>query len=248
MMAAPQCRFKASAPLRRTARLKPGVMQVSTSRSPTSRRCATPSPSSAARRRSTAPESCWRACQGVTWRDPVDGNPRLHNLQGRKPKERCATWAESVRKRCSELSHVRKVERLTFGRIGRICPEPADSGRGRSGSGSARSAITRAGAQGSQSGGAGSNAVPWGGTSPAGPLGSLCARAQLVPERVDTATAGGTLIFHIFGALARFERELIRKRTSAGLKAAEARGRKGGRRPVVTPDKLARVLATSPRG
>jgi DNA invertase Pin-like site-specific DNA recombinase len=60
-------------------------------------------------------------------------------------------------------------------------------------------------------------------------------------EGVDTTTPGGTLVFHIFGALAQFERDLIRERTSAGLKAAEARGRKGGRRPVVTPDKLARA-------
>ena len=60
-------------------------------------------------------------------------------------------------------------------------------------------------------------------------------------EGVDTTTPGGTLIFHIFGALAQFERDLIRERTSAGLRAAEARGRKGGRRPVVTPDKLARA-------
>ena len=54
-------------------------------------------------------------------------------------------------------------------------------------------------------------------------------------------TPGGTLVFHIFGALAQFERDLIRERTNAGLKAAEARGRKGGRKPVVTPDKLARA-------
>ena len=60
-------------------------------------------------------------------------------------------------------------------------------------------------------------------------------------EGVDTMTPGGTLVFHIFGALAQFERDLIRERTSAGLKAAETRGRKGGRRPVVTPDKLARA-------
>jgi DNA invertase Pin-like site-specific DNA recombinase len=60
-------------------------------------------------------------------------------------------------------------------------------------------------------------------------------------EGVDTTTPGGTLVFHIFGALAQFERDLIRERTNAGLKAAEARGRKGGRRPVVTPDKLARA-------
>jgi DNA invertase Pin-like site-specific DNA recombinase len=62
-------------------------------------------------------------------------------------------------------------------------------------------------------------------------------------EGIDTTTPGGTLIFHLFGALAQFERDLIRERTSAGLKAAEARGRKGGRRPVVTPDKLARAQA-----
>ena len=62
-------------------------------------------------------------------------------------------------------------------------------------------------------------------------------------EGVDTTTPGGTLVFHIFGALAQFERDLIRERTSAGLKAAEARGRKGGRRPVVTPEKLARAKA-----
>ena len=52
-------------------------------------------------------------------------------------------------------------------------------------------------------------------------------------EGVDTTTPGGTLIFHLFGALAQFERDLIRERTRAGLKAAEARGRKGGRKPTV---------------
>ncbi|MFE8585819.1 recombinase family protein [Sphingomonas sp. NCPPB 2930] len=60
-------------------------------------------------------------------------------------------------------------------------------------------------------------------------------------EAVDTATPGGRLLFHIFGALAQFERDLIVERTSAGLRAAEARGRKGGRRPVITPDKLKRA-------
>jgi len=60
-------------------------------------------------------------------------------------------------------------------------------------------------------------------------------------EGVDTTTPGGMLVFHIFGALAQFERDLIRERTNAGLRAAEARGRKGGRRPVMTPDKLARA-------
>ena len=64
-----------------------------------------------------------------------------------------------------------------------------------------------------------------------------------VTEGVDTTTPGGTLVFHLFGALAQFERDLIRERTHAGLKAAEARGRKGGRKPVITPDKLARAKA-----
>src|SRR3712207_2162831 len=50
-----------------------------------------------------------------------------------------------------------------------------------------------------------------------------------ITESIDTTTSGGKLIFHIFGALAEFERELIRERTSAGLAAARARGRKGGR-------------------
>jgi DNA invertase Pin-like site-specific DNA recombinase len=48
-------------------------------------------------------------------------------------------------------------------------------------------------------------------------------------ENIDTTTSGGKLIFHIFGALAEFERNLIRERTTAGLIAARGRGRKGGR-------------------
>jgi len=47
-------------------------------------------------------------------------------------------------------------------------------------------------------------------------------------ENIDTTTPGGKLIFHIFGSLAEFERDLIRERTKAGLAAARARGRKGG--------------------
>ncbi len=58
---------------------------------------------------------------------------------------------------------------------------------------------------------------------------------------MDTRTPGGTLVFHLFGALAQFGRDLLRERTSAVLRAAEARGRKGRRKPVVTPDKLARA-------
>lgn len=48
-------------------------------------------------------------------------------------------------------------------------------------------------------------------------------------ENIDTTTAGGRLVFHLFGSLAQFEREIIRDRTVAGLAAARARGRVGGR-------------------
>lgn len=58
-------------------------------------------------------------------------------------------------------------------------------------------------------------------------------------ENIDTTTSGGKLVFHIFGALAEFERELIRERTNAGLSAARSRGRTGGRPSVMTPDKTA---------
>jgi DNA invertase Pin-like site-specific DNA recombinase len=57
-------------------------------------------------------------------------------------------------------------------------------------------------------------------------------------ESIDTQTAGGRLIFHIFGALSEFERALIVERTKAGLASARARGRKGGRPSVMTPEKL----------
>jgi DNA invertase Pin-like site-specific DNA recombinase len=53
-------------------------------------------------------------------------------------------------------------------------------------------------------------------------------------ENIDTTTSGGKLIFHIFGALAEVERNLIRERTNAGLMAARARGRKGGRPKALT--------------
>jgi DNA invertase Pin-like site-specific DNA recombinase len=53
-------------------------------------------------------------------------------------------------------------------------------------------------------------------------------------ENIDTTTSGDKLIFHIFGALAEFERNLIRERTTAGLTAARARGRTGGRPKVLT--------------
>ena len=67
-------------------------------------------------------------------------------------------------------------------------------------------------------------------------------------ESIDTTTPGGRLVFHLFGALGQFERDLIRERTRAGLAAAAARGRKGGRKPVVTDDKLRRARALLAQG
>ena len=57
-------------------------------------------------------------------------------------------------------------------------------------------------------------------------------------ESIDTTTPGGRLVFHLFAALAEFERDIIRERTVAGLAAARARGRAGGRPPVMTPEKI----------
>ena len=54
-----------------------------------------------------------------------------------------------------------------------------------------------------------------------------------VQEKIDTSSSGGRLVFHMFGALAEFERNLVRERTQAGLNAARARGRKGGRPKVL---------------
>ena len=63
-------------------------------------------------------------------------------------------------------------------------------------------------------------------------------------EQIDTTTSGGKLIFHVFGALAEFERDLIRERTQAGLAAARARGRLGGRpKKLDTPGKVAMARA-----
>lgn len=63
-------------------------------------------------------------------------------------------------------------------------------------------------------------------------------------EKIDTTTPGGKLVFHIMGALAEFERDLIRERTSAGLESARDRGRKGGRpKALRTPAKVALALS-----
>jgi DNA invertase Pin-like site-specific DNA recombinase len=62
-------------------------------------------------------------------------------------------------------------------------------------------------------------------------------------ENIDTTTSGGRLIFHIFGALAEFERTIIHERTNAGLVAAKARGRVGGRPKSFTDEDLAAAKA-----
>ena len=58
------------------------------------------------------------------------------------------------------------------------------------------------------------------------------------PQAIDTTTPCGKLVFHVFAALAEFERDLIRERTSAGLAAARARSRHGGRPSVLSGHKL----------
>jgi DNA invertase Pin-like site-specific DNA recombinase len=57
-------------------------------------------------------------------------------------------------------------------------------------------------------------------------------------DGIDTTTTMGRFTFHLLGAIAEMERDLIRERTNAGLAAARARGRKGGRKPVLTAKKL----------
>lgn len=58
---------------------------------------------------------------------------------------------------------------------------------------------------------------------------------ESLTERIDTSSASGEFTFHLFAALAQFERQIIKERTKAGLEAARARGRRGGRQPKVTP-------------
>jgi DNA invertase Pin-like site-specific DNA recombinase len=61
-------------------------------------------------------------------------------------------------------------------------------------------------------------------------------------ENIDTSTSSGKLIFHIFSALAEFERDLIQERTQAGLKAARARGKMGGRPPLLDNRQITRMI------
>ncbi|MDV7213845.1 recombinase family protein [Azotobacter beijerinckii] len=62
-------------------------------------------------------------------------------------------------------------------------------------------------------------------------------------EGMDTTTASGELLFHVFGALAQFERALIRERVVAGLASARRRGRVGGRPPAIVGEKLDTIIA-----
>ena len=66
---------------------------------------------------------------------------------------------------------------------------------------------------------------------------------QSLTENIDTTNAGGRLIFHVFAALAEFERNLIRERTVAGLAAARARGRRGGRKAKMSKADVRKAAA-----
>src|SRR3954447_127514 len=69
-------------------------------------------------------------------------------------------------------------------------------------------------------------------------------QVRSLTENIDTTASGGKLVFHIFGALAEFERDIIKERTNAGLEAARTRGKLGGRPKALSPEriKLARKL------
>lgn len=61
---------------------------------------------------------------------------------------------------------------------------------------------------------------------------------QSLTESIDTTTPGGTLVFHVFGAVAEFERSIIQERTNAGLSSARERGRVGGRPPALNDEQI----------
>jgi DNA invertase Pin-like site-specific DNA recombinase len=67
-------------------------------------------------------------------------------------------------------------------------------------------------------------------------------------EQMDTTTPQGEFLFHVFGALAQFERSLIQERVQAGLAAARRRGRRGGRPAAIDAEKLAAVIAALDAG
>src|SRR5438094_3385927 len=79
-------------------------------------------------------------------------------------------------------------------------------------------------------------------------LGRQVGFRALCDGAIDTTTASGELVFNIFSALAQFERRLIQERTKAGLAAARARGRKGGRPPMNMASASSRFWLTWPEG
>ena len=66
---------------------------------------------------------------------------------------------------------------------------------------------------------------------------------KVLTQQIDTTTPGGRLVFHVFAAMAEFERELTLERTHAGLVAAKALGRRGGRKPAMGPSEVKRAKA-----
>ena len=66
---------------------------------------------------------------------------------------------------------------------------------------------------------------------------------ESLTEKIETGSAAGKLVFHVFAALAEFERGLIRERTQAGLIAARARGRAGGRKPKLDDQQVREIKA-----
>jgi DNA invertase Pin-like site-specific DNA recombinase len=79
-------------------------------------------------------------------------------------------------------------------------------------------------------------------------LGARGIQFRSLTEAIDTTTVGGELVFHIFAAVAQMERRLISERTRAGLTAARARGRAGGRPTVMTPDRVIAAHAMRAQG
>ncbi|NNM69988.1 MAG: recombinase family protein [Gallionella sp.] len=66
---------------------------------------------------------------------------------------------------------------------------------------------------------------------------------ESLTEKIETGSAAGRLVFHVFAALSEFERNLIRERTRAGLAAARARGRSGGRKPKLDDQQIREIKA-----
>jgi DNA invertase Pin-like site-specific DNA recombinase len=72
-------------------------------------------------------------------------------------------------------------------------------------------------------------------------LGKRGVNFESLADRIDTSTAGGELIFHIFASIAQFERRLISERSKAALAAGRARGRQGGRVAIMNDDAIRRA-------